>query len=544
MAASARPRFSVLSPLRDPARAQLRACLESVRAQTFAGWEHVVVDDGSSAAWVAPMLAEAAAADPRVRVVGRPRRCDAVAARRDALAASAGELIVVVEAGDALEPDALATMDAVFVDGEVDVAYCDHDVIDADGAHIAPSFKPAFSPERLRAHNYIDRLVVTRRAVADAAGGFRDGYDGAHDYDFLLRLTEQARRVAHVPRILCHRGESPDGTAADRDDAVATAAGARAVADHCARVGIDATVEPTRNEGCYRVVRRLDAHPLVSVVIPTRGTCGRVWGAARCYVYDAVRSLVERSTYRQLEFVIVHDTETPSSVLAALATMPDVATTFVPFDAPFNFSAKINLGVEHATGSLLLLLNDDTELVEPASVEVLVGHLQTPDVAMAGAKLLFGDGTLQHGGHVYSDQPNHACVGWRGDSPGPLPLRPLAVERECSGVTAACALVRKAAFHEVGGFPTELPLSYNDVDFSLKLRRAGHRIVWTPWAVWYHFESRTRDSRVLPEERAWLDARWSVELSADPYYNPNLVPRRHDFLELPPPRRPLARSSA
>ena len=207
----------------------------------------------------------------------------------------------------------------------------------------------------------------------------------------------------------------------------------------------------------------------------------------------------------------------------------------MPYDAPFNFSAKINLGVEHATGDLLLLLNDDTELIEPDSVEVLVGHLQMPDVAMAGAKLLFADGTLQHGGHVYSGQPNHVCVGWRGDSPGPLPLRPLAVERECSGVTAACALVRKAAFDEVGGFPTELPLSYNDVDFSLKLRRAGHRIVWTPWAVWYHFESRTRVSRVLPEERAWLDARWHAELTNDPYYNPNLVPRRHDFLELPRP---------
>ncbi len=269
-----------------------------------------------------------------------------------------------------------------------------------------------------------------------------------------------------------------------------------------------------------------------------------MWGATRCYVYEAVRSLVENSTYTELEFVIVHDAETPTPVLEALAAMPDVAMTLVPYDAPFNFSAKINLGAEHASGSLLLMLNDDTELVEPASVEVLVGHLQMPDVAMAGAKLLFGDGTLQHGGHVYSGQPNHVCVGWRGDSPGPWPLQPLAVERECSGVTAACALVRKSAFEAVGGFPTELPLSYNDVDFSLKLRRAGHRIVWTPWAVWYHFESRTRDSRVLPEERAWLDARWTVELSNDPYYNPNLVPRRHDFLELPPQRRPFARSSS
>jgi GT2 family glycosyltransferase len=538
------PRFSVLTPISDPERAHLRTCLESVRAQTFAGWEHVVVDDGSTAAWVAPMLAEASAEDPRVRVLRRPRRGGAVAASRDALATSAGELITVLYAGDALEPDALAVMDAVFTAGDVDVAYGDHDVIDADGVHVTPSFKPAFSPERLRAHNYIGRLVVTRRAVADAADGFRDGYDGAHDYDFVLRLTERARRTAHVPRILSHERKSPGGEAGNGDDAVALTAGARAVADHCVRVGIDATVEPTRNDGCFRVVRRLAAHPLVSVIIPTRGACGRVWGATRCYVYEAVRSLVERATYSQLEFVIVHDEETPSPVLSALAAMPDVATTLVPYDAPFNFSAKINLGADHATGTLLLLLNDDTELIEPASVDVLVGHLQMPDVAMAGAKLLFADGTLQHGGHVHSGQPNHACLGWRGDSPGPWPLRPLAVERECSGVTAACAMVRKAAFHEVGGFPTELPLSYNDVDFSLKLRRAGHRIVWTPWAVWYHFESRTRVSRVLPEERAWLDARWHVELTGDPYYNPNLVPRRHDFLELRPSRRPFAGSTA
>ena len=419
MATGRRPRFSVLTPIGDPDRVHLRTCLDSVRAQTFADWEHVVVDDGSTATWVAPMLAEAAAADPRVRVLHRPRR-RGVAALRDALAASSGELITVLDPTDAFEPDALAAMDAVFTAGDVDVAYADHDVINADGDYVEPSFKPAFSPERLRAHNYIGRLVVTRRTVVDAAGGFHDGYDGAHDYDFVLRTTERARRVAHVPRILGHTDKSPGESDADGEATAATAAGGRAVADHCARAGIDAVVEPTRNEGCYRVVRRLAEHPLVSVVIPTRGSCGRVWGTTRCYVYEAVRSVVERSTYGELEFVIVHDAETPPPVLEALAAMPDTATTLVPYDAPFNFSAKINLGVEQASGSLVLLLNDDTELIEPAGVEVLVGHLQMPDVAMAGAKLLFGDGTLQHGGHVYSGQPNHVCVGWRGDSPGPV----------------------------------------------------------------------------------------------------------------------------
>ena len=176
-----------------------------------------------------------------MRVIRRPRHGGAVAACRDALAASAGELITVLDAGDALEPDALAAMDAVFTAGDVDVAYSDHDVIDADGVPTSrPSFKPAFSPERLRAHNYIDRLVVTRRTVADAAGGFRDGYDGAHDYDFVLRVTERARRVAHVPRILCHQRHVADRTRRQTATPLSSAAGARAVADHCARVGIDA----------------------------------------------------------------------------------------------------------------------------------------------------------------------------------------------------------------------------------------------------------------------------------------------------------------
>ena len=362
----------------------------------------------------------------------------------------------MLSAGDALDRDALTAMDAVFTAGDVDVAYCDHDVIEIDanadehGARVVSWFKPAFSPERLRAHNYIDRLVVTRRTHAEAVGGFRNGYDDADDYDFVLRLTEQARRVAHVPRILCHHYSSPSGTTVDDGDvAERRGADARAIADHCDRVGIAAEVEPTRNEGCYRVVRRLAEQPLVSVIIPTRGSCGRVWGATRCYVFEAVRSLIERSSYRQLEFVIVHDAETPPAVLSALAALPDVAMTFVPYDAPFNFSAKINLGVDHANGSLVLLLNDDTELVEPDSVDVLVGHLQMSDVAMVGTKLLFGDGTLQHGGHVYSGQPNHVCVGWRGDSPGPAAVatsrrRTRMQRRDCRLCARAEVLVRRS----------------------------------------------------------------------------------------------------
>jgi hypothetical protein len=162
-----------------------------------------------------------------------------------------------------------------------------------------------------------------------------------------------------------------------------------------------------------------------------------------------------------------------------------------------------------------------------------VAHLQSDDVALAGAKLLFADGTLQHGGHVYHHDLMHACLSWRGDSPGPWPLRPLAVERECSGVTAAAVLVKRSAFEEVGGFAEELPLNFNDVDFCLKLRAAGHVIVWTPWASWYHFESKTRIPRLADGEYEFINTRWHYEINNDPYYNMNLMPSRGDWLERP-----------
>ncbi|MFZ9016173.1 MAG: glycosyltransferase family 2 protein [Ilumatobacteraceae bacterium] len=527
------PRVSVVTAVHDPEPSHLRACLESVRSQHFGEYEHVVVDDASTRHEIVDLLLEAERADPRLRVVRRRDNGGITAASADALAAATGEFVAFLDHDDVLEPGALGSMvDAL--DAGADVAYSDHDLLRPDGRLSTPSYKPAFSPERLRAQNYIVHLLVARRSLIDEVGGFRPGFDGAQDHDLVLRLTETGCRVAHVPAVLYHWRQSPASvTTATANKPWAFEAGIRAVQDHCDRIGLAADVVRTEHDGCYRVVRRLGDHPLVSVVIPTRGSSGRVWGATRCFVVDAVRSILERSTYRSLEFVVVYDEATPASVLRTLGELVGDRLVLVRYDEPFNFSDKINRGVSAATSDLVLLLNDDTELVEPSSIEVLVGHLSTPDVAMAGAKLLFADGTLQHGGHVYHHDIGHACFGWPGDSPGPWPLRPLAVERECSGVTAAAALVRRSALEAVGGFATELPLNYNDVDVSLKLRAAGHRIVWSPWAVWYHFESRTRTSVLLDEEYAFVNRRWHETLNNDPYYNPNLAPDRNDWLERP-----------
>ena len=233
----------------------------------------------------------------------------------------------------------------------------------------------------------------------------------------------------------------------------------------------------------------------------------------------------------------MYDAETPAPVLDALLAGCRTPSRPRAVSTPRSTSRRRSTSASPTRpGTSLLLLNDDTELIEPASVEVLVGHLQTPDVAMAGAKLLFADGTLQHGGHVNSGRarPRLSRLARRLARPAAAAAARCRarVQRRHRGVRAGRA---RPPSTRSAGFTTELPLNYNDVDFCLKLRAAGHRIVWTPWAVWYHFESRTRVSRVLPEELAWLDARWHAELTGDPYYNPNLVPGRHDFLELPPP---------
>lgn len=526
------PRFSVLTTVFDPPRDALLECLESVRRQSMADWQHVIVNDCSAQPWVGQLLDEAAQRDARLTVIHRSSNGGIVAASTDALAAATGDLIALLDHDDVLQSNALDAMSAAYEDPDVEVAYSDSDLIRPDGRCAMPFYKPDFSPERLRSQNYITHLTTARRSLMLEVGGFRTGFDGSQDHDLVLRLTERARKVAHVPQVLYHWRQAPASVASDPSNKpYAYENGCRAVQQQCDRLDIESTTELGQYDGCYRVRRRVLGEPLVSVVIPTCGTGGRVWGCERSFVVEAVAGIERISTYRNLEYVIVYDDATPSSVLAALGRVVGDRLRLVPFAGSFNFSAKMNLGVVKSRGTHLLLLNDDTELIQPDSIEVLLAHTQMPDVAMAGAKLLFSDGTLQHAGHLYAGRVDHALTGWRGDHPGPYRMN--AVERECSGVTAAAAMVRRDAFMAVGGFCEQLPGNFNDVDLSLKLRSAGYRIIWTPFAAWYHFESASRDPHTTDVERDLLLKRWRWQIERDPYFNPNLEPHRSDFLERP-----------
>ncbi len=526
------PRFSVLTTVFDPPRDALLECLDSVRRQTLTDWEHIIVNDRSTDGWVAEELDRAASGDERLTVIHRDHNGGIVAASADALAAACGEIVALLDHDDVLDPSALESMSAAFDDALVDVAYSDSDLIRPDGRSSMPFFKPDFSPERLRSQNYITHFTTARRSLMTEIGGFRPGFDGSQDHDLVLRLTERARKVAHMPQVLYHWRQSPASVASDpTNKPYAYENGRRAVQEQCDRLGIAASVELGRFDGCYRVHRVVVGKPLVSIIIPTRGTQGRVWGCERAFVVDAVASIERDATYRHLEYVVVHDADTPRSVLAALDRVAGSRLRLIPFAGAFNFSAKVNLGAVKSRGTHLLLLNDDTQLIAPDSIEVLLAHTQMPDVAMAGAKLVFSDGTLQHAGHLYAGRVDHALTGWPGDHPGPYRMN--AVERECSGVTAAAAMVRRDAYFQVGGLCEQLPANFNDVDLSLKLRSAGYRIVWSPFANWYHFESASRDPSTNDEERDVLLKRWRWQIERDPYFNPNLEPHRSDWLERP-----------
>lgn len=525
-------RFSVVTTVFDPEAEHLAECLSSVDRQSYFRWEHVVVDDASTSPAVEHILASTD--DLRRRVIRRARNGGIVAAGNDALREATGEWIVLLDHDDVLTDDALRRLAHAIAEAEtrVDVVYSDHDILRPDGRCASPVYKPDFSPLRLRNHNYVTHLVAIRRTAAVAVGGYRPGTDGAQDHDLLLRLAESGRPFLHVPRVLLHWRQSPASVATDPGNKPAAGARQReAVARHLRRIGRPAAVEVGSHPGVVRLRRRVEDRPLVSIVVPTRGSRGRVWGTERVFVHDALSSILTRPSACDFEVIAVIDRDTDHLVERGLRQIAGDRLVVVEYDDPFNFSDKINRGVAASSGAYVLLLNDDTEMITERGVDELVAIASEDGIGMVGAKLLYEDGTLQHGGHVYNGTISHAMLGWPGTHPGPNRL--LVVERECAGVTAAVALVSRSVFDDVGGMNTDLAVNYNDVDFSLRVRRSGRRVIWTPHSVWFHFEQRSGSHPIDPEEITTIRNLWGSELDVDPYYNPNLAPGRTDWLELP-----------
>lgn len=527
------PRFSILTPVFETPADVLAAMLASVRKQRFDDWELCLVDDRSVSAHVQEMLAAAERQDSRIRVLTRAENGGIVAASNDALAMARGEFIALLDHDDTLHPDALEIV-AEAIDGapDVDYLYTDEDKIDAAGHHLGPFFKPDWSPERMRTQMYTCHLSVLRRSLVEEVGGFDPEFEGSQDWDLVLRVTEKARRVVHVPRILYHWRMLETSAAGGGEEAKPWAfeAGTRAIQAHLERTGIPAEASrDTEHPGVYQLQPRLIEKPKVTIVIPTAGTVREVRYEPIVLVEHCVRSIVETSTYENFEIVVVADSSVDPEVTARIETIAGGdRLKVVDFPEPFNFSAKINRGAVHGDGEMLLLLNDDMEVVTPDWIERLVMYAALPGVGAVGGRLLWEDGRIQHAGIVFENAgfPGHIYRGfareWHGYSNNVL------VADNYLAVTGACMMTPRAIFERVGGFSTSFPMNYNDCDYCLKLVTEGERIVYDPDTILYHFESSSRSTDVEDWEKDLLRGRWLPITVTDPFSNPNLkygIPR-------------------
>ncbi|MER6974137.1 glycosyltransferase [Nocardioides sp. NPDC000445] len=516
------PRVSLITAVYNPPADAFEDTIASVLGQTHEDWEWVLSDDRSPAPWVLPRLRELAAKEPRVRIVERAENGGIVAASNSSLAEATGELIALLDHDDVLEPNALEKMVRAYDRFEdLDYAYSDQDLMSDAGELRDAYYKPDWSPERLRHHNYCTHFSVFRRSVVEEVGGFQEGFDGSQDHDLVLRVSERARRIVHVPGALYHWRMVPGSAAADNQaKPYAWDAGVRAVQAHLDRLGIRATASRGVSPGLYRVEREPDLDTPVSVIIPTIGTSAIVWGEKRAMVVETVRSVVASTQHRNVEFVIVYDTPTPAPVLEALRAIEGADIKLVEFTEKFSFSAKCNVGAAHATGDVLIFLNDDMEAYSEGVIENLIAPLREPDVGMTGPKLLFEDYRIQHAGLVYgSGTITHAYYRARPEERGNH--GELHINRETSALTGACLAMRREVFFDAGGFSERLPVNYNDVDLCLKVRRSlGLRLVWLHDVTLFHFESVSRDNAVHDWEKDFINNRWgNYEYVREAYSN-------------------------
>lgn len=533
------PFFSIVTPVYRPRPDHLQLTIDSIRAQTFTDWEWILVDDASGDAEVEAVLRNAAAEDPRIRVHFRPENGHIVAASNDGLDRADGQWIVFIDHDDLLVAHALERVAQAIADNPTCAyVYTDEDKIDGDRT-LEPFRKPIWSPELLVQSMYLGHLSVMRADRVRLAGGFRPGYDGSQDHDLAFRVTEFGDPVVHIPEVLYHWRMVPGSAAGDTGAKdYALVAGVKAAEDHLQRVGRERdTVEGVMIPRQYRITRWMDPARSVSIVIPTRGSEGVVWGERRCFVTEAVRSVLRHTAMSDLEFVIVADAATPETVIAELRDILGERLTLVRYDEPFNYSRKCNLGFLASRGEYVVMLNDDIEVRSDGFLEQLLAPLQDRTCGMTGARLTYSDDTIQHAGLCYlRDNVYHAFRQVPNDQYGYFGA--LVYDHEVSGLTGACMAMRRDTYVEVGGFTEDLPMNFNDVDLSMKVRAAGYRLLWLArvWAT--HFESQTRVAEVNEWEVARMLGHWGsprdddyLPAEAERIYYSRLEPDAEDFEE-------------
>ena len=528
-------KFSILVPLYNTPERFLREMLQSVQDQTYSDWELCLADgsdDGYSA--VESICKEYAARDSRILYKRLEKNLGISGNTNACLDMATGEYISLFDHDDRLHPSALFEVMKAICDQNADFIYTDENAFHKTPKDaFCPHFKPDFAPDTLRSYNYICHFTTFERGLLEkAGGGFRAEFDGSQDYDMILRLTEQAEHIVHIPKILYYWRSSPNSVASDISEKHYTIVSAKkALSQHLTRVGLKGTVLDSAVPSTYKIAYEIDGEPMISILIPnyenidTLKTC--------------LNSIYDKTTYRNFEIIII---ENNSKTVDTFDYYEQIQKRWdnlrvVKWSGKFNYSAINNFGAKYANGDVLLLLNNDIEVITPDWLEQMLMFAQRKDVGAVGAMLYYPDNTVQHAGVILGigGVGSHAHKNFRRGDCGYMSRMTIAQNYSC--VTAACVMMRRAVWDEIGGLDESFEVAFNDVDMCMRIRKAGYLVVWTPYAELYHYESKSRGLEDTPEKQKRFQGevlrfqnRWEKELQAgDPYYNPNLTLDREDF---------------
>jgi GT2 family glycosyltransferase len=526
-----KPLISLVMPVFNVDPEWLQAAINSVEGQLYENWELCIVDDASTREETISYLKTLR--HPRIRIRYLDNNRNISGATNEAIRFANAEYLAFMDNDDELTPDALFEMVKAINETDADLIYSDEDFIDLDGSYTDPHFKPDYSPDLLLSHNYITHFVVARKKLVEDAGLLNSRYDGAQDHELLLRLSEKAKQIHHIQKVLYHWRKSETSTSFSPDAKPGALISARmALQATLARRGIDAEVVDEKEPFFFRVKRRITDTPLVSIVIPFRDKPD--------LLKTCVNSILDHSTWESFEIIAVSNNSRSSETFSLIHQLEEKSSRFhcIEFNEEFNFSRVVNYGVSQSRGEYLIILNNDIEVISWDWIEAMLEHAQREEVGAVGAKLLYPNNTIQHAGIIiglggYAGHSHKLC---RVNSPGYFNL--LQAIHNVSAVTGACMMIARSKFDAINGFDEEnFKIAYNDVDFCLRLREQGLLNVFTPYAELYHHESISRGYEDTEEklqrfsgEKERLKARHAAILElGDPYYNPNLTHDREDY---------------
>lgn len=520
------PVISIVIPLYNTPLPYLDELLKSIQGQTYKNWQ-LCLADGSTEDKIAAHLKKYYGCEKRISYKKLKENRGISENTNAAISLAGGDFLMLCDHDDTLEPDALyEIVKALNENPKADAVYTDEDKVSMDGRHyFDPHFKSDFNLFRFRENNYICHIFAVRKTVAEKAGFFRPEFDGAQDYDFIFRCCEAAREVIHIPKVLYHWRCHMESTAADPSSKLyAYEAGRRAVEEHYRRQHIEAKVEMTERFGWYRSRVKIQGNPLISIIIPNKD---HTEDLELC-----LSSMAERSTWKNYEVLIVENNSEQEETFIYYEKLSKryPKARVLTWDKEFNYSAINNFAAERANGQYLLFLNNDVEILTPQWMEEMLMICQQDQVAVTGAKLYYPDDTIQHAGVVLGLGGIAGHIMCRASREDAGYFGRMISVQEISAVTAACMLVKKTDFQAVGGFDETFRVAFNDIDLCMKMREKNKKIVFTPYAELYHYESKSRGLEDTPEKQFRFDKevkrfqeKWGKQLEkGDPYYNPNL----------------------